>query len=48
MIAHWEGQEEKLKNDEGGGGRQKSEMIQELSMAFEGGDRKTKNCRPKS
>ena len=48
MIAHWEGQEEKLKNDEGGGGRQKSEMIQELSMVFEGGGKQTKSCRPKS
>ena len=48
MIAHWEGQEEKLKNAEGGGGRQKSDMIKELSMAFEGSEGKTKSCRPKS
>ena len=48
MIAHWKGQEEKLKNGEGGGGRKKSEMIEGLSMVFEGGDGPAKRCRPKS
>ena len=48
MIAHWEGQEERLNNDEGGGGRQKSKVIKELSLAFEGGEKPTHRDRPKS
>ena len=47
MIAHWEGQEECLK--EGGQeGRRKSKMIEELSLVFEGGGESNHTVRPTS
>ena len=47
MIAHWEGQEERMKENSQEG-RRKSKMIEELSLVFEGGGESNHTVRPNS